>query len=68
MQVGEQFCCQDCFFEGELTIHGACARCGSQSVVSAELVALLADLPAGTRISNDRTPLTYLYRGSSVSA
>lgn len=68
MQGIEQFVCADCSFKGALTIHGACARCGSQSVASDELLSLLADLPVGSRISSDRTPLTYLSRGGAVVA
>lgn len=29
----DKWSCLDCFWEGKLTIHGACERCGSQAVV-----------------------------------
>lgn len=68
MQGTEKFACANCFFEGALNVHGGCARCGSESVMSTEMVALMAKIPAGTHVSSDESPLTYVYRGSSAVA
>ncbi len=34
----ERFRCRDCHFTGELTVHGKCARCNSDSVESLAVV------------------------------
>lgn len=36
----ESFECRACFHVGPLTVHGACERCGSQSVISQERLSL----------------------------
>jgi len=36
----EHFECRNCFLIGALNIHGACQGCGSQSVISQELLSL----------------------------
>jgi len=33
--------CQNCFFTGELDVHGKCARCGSAQVVSVQVLTYL---------------------------
>jgi hypothetical protein len=41
VKTGEQFECRDCFHIGSLTVRGECEECGSQAVVSQELLTLL---------------------------
>lgn len=38
--MNEQFQCCDCFHIGALNIRGACEECGSQAVISQELIEL----------------------------
>lgn len=42
MKTGEQFKCTNCLNVGQLDIHGGCEECHSKSVVSVELISLLA--------------------------
>jgi len=46
----EHFECRDCLHVGSLDVHGACERCGSQAVISVEVLSVLCQLKTNATI------------------
>lgn len=53
----EKFECLNCLRIGVLSVHGACSHCGSQSVVSEEVISLNSERPCQRKMSAIR-PMT----------